>query len=125
MAGRSLPEWIGKTPDTPAPPRVRLRVFEAYGGRCYLSGRKIVPGDKWELEHKLALSLGGENREANLAPALKDAHKAKTASDVKAKAKADRVRKKHLGQWPAPTRKIQSRPFPRPRPETSASEESQ
>lgn len=111
MTGRSVPEWVGKTPDTPAPARVRLRVFEAHGGRCYLSGRKIMPGDAWELEHKRALSLGGENRETNLAPALKDAHRAKTADDVARKAKADRVRKKHLGIWPAPIRKLQSRGF--------------
>lgn len=113
MTGRSVPEWIGKTPDTPAPARVRLRVFEAHGGRCYLSGRKINPGDKWELEHKLALCLGGENRESNLAPALADAHKAKTAADVGMKAKADRIRMKHLGLWRPAKRKIPSRPFQR------------
>jgi len=111
MTGRSVPEWIGKTPDTPVPPRVRLRVFEAYEGRCYLSGRKIQPGDVWEVEHKKALSLGGENRESNLAPALKDAHREKTREDVAAKSKADRIRKKHLGQWPEPVRKLQSRGF--------------
>ncbi|MCV6826031.1 MULTISPECIES: HNH endonuclease [Halocynthiibacter] len=94
---RSVPEWIGKTPDTPVPPRVKLRVFEAHGGRCYLSGRKITAADKWELEHVLALSLGGENRESNLAPALKSEHKKKTARDVAQKAKNARVRKKHLG----------------------------
>lgn len=94
---RSVPEWIGKTPDTPAPPRVRLRVFEAHGGVCYLSGRKIMPGDAWQLEHPLALVNGGENRESNLAPALTAAHKIKTAEDVAQKAKNDRVRKRHLG----------------------------
>ena len=39
--GRTVPEWIGKTPDTPAPPRVRLRIFETFGGRCAICGRKI------------------------------------------------------------------------------------
>ena len=94
---REVAEWIGRTPDTPAPPRVRLRVFERYNGLCYLSGRKIMPGDKWQLEHPHALINGGENRESNLAPALVDAHKVKTAEDVKQKAKNDRVRKRHLG----------------------------
>jgi 5-methylcytosine-specific restriction endonuclease McrA len=97
VTGRSLDEWIGKTPDTKPPPRVRLRVFERYKGRCYLSGRLIRPGDKWELEHVLALALGGENREANLAPALVAAHREKTREDVGRKAKADRIRAKHLG----------------------------
>ena len=30
---RSVPEWIGKTDDTPAPPRVRLRVLERCEGK--------------------------------------------------------------------------------------------
>lgn len=97
MTGRSVDEWIGEHPDQAVPPRVRLRVFERYGGRCYLSGRLIRPGDAWDLEHIRALSLGGEHRESNLAPALKEPHKIKTKADRKAKAKADRTRKKHLG----------------------------
>ena len=99
MTRRSVPEWRGKTPDTPAPPRVRLRIFEAHDGRCHLSGRKIMPGDEWDLEHKQALANGGENRESNLAPALRTEHRVKTAEDVAQKAKDDRVKKKHLGIW--------------------------
>lgn len=94
---RAVPEWIGKTDDTPVPPRVRLRVFERYGGRCYLSGRKIMSGDRWDVEHIKAISLGGENRESNLAPALTAPHKIKTRADRAAKKKADRIRKRHLG----------------------------
>jgi 5-methylcytosine-specific restriction enzyme A len=94
---RSVEEWIGKTDDSPIPRRVRARVFDKYDGRCYLSGRKIMVGDKWEAEHILALSLGGEHRESNLAPALVGAHKIKTKSDRRIKAKNDRVRKRHIG----------------------------
>lgn len=97
MTGRAVPEWIGKTPDTPAPPRVRLRVFESAGGVCHLTGRKIWPGDEWDLDHVVALINGGENRESNLAPALREAHRAKTAQDVRTKAKAARLRKSHVG----------------------------
>ncbi len=96
MTGRKTKEWIGATPDTPAPPRVRLRVFEAYEGKCGITGRKIQPGDVWELDHIKALTNGGENRESNLQPALKEAHKAKTARDVAQKSKDRRVRSKHL-----------------------------
>jgi hypothetical protein len=74
-----------------------LRIFERENGICHISGRKIRPGDKRELEHKKALALGGEHREANMAPALVKPHKAKTAIDRKIKAKNDRVRKRHLG----------------------------
>jgi hypothetical protein len=94
---RSNPEWIGASDDAAVPPRVKIRVFEKYNGHCYLSGRKIMPGDAWDVEHIEALSLGGENREGNLAPALKKPHRVKTAHDRKVKAKNDRVRKKHLG----------------------------
>lgn len=96
MTGRKTNEWIGKSLDTPAPPRVRLRVFDAHNGKCALTGRKIMPGDVWELDHKQALTNGGENRESNLQPVLKDAHKAKTARDVAQKSKDRRVRAKHL-----------------------------
>lgn len=94
---RSVEEWVGATDDATPPPRVRLRVFERHGGMCHLTGRKIFPGDPWDLDHVQALCNGGENRESNLAPALREAHRKKTAEDVKVRAKADRVRKKHLG----------------------------
>lgn len=97
MTGRAVPEWIGKTPDTDVPPRVRRRVFDAYGGRCYLTGREIRPGDVWQLEDIKALINGGENRESNKAPALVEPHKEKTKRDVALKAKVARVRNKHLG----------------------------
>jgi len=94
---RSLPEWIGATDDTPIPPRVKLRVFERDGGVCHLSGRKIRAGEEWDCDHVKALINGGENRESNLAPALRVKHREKTALDVAEKAKIDRIRKKHLG----------------------------
>jgi len=97
VTGRSLPEWRGRTADTPVPPRVRRRVFDAYGGRCYLSGREILPGDIWEIEHVVAVSLGGLNVESNLAPVLVEPHKEKTRRDVAIKAKIARQRNKHLG----------------------------
>lgn len=97
MAARTVPEWIGATADTPIPPRVRLRVFEAHGGVCYLSGRKIRAGDAWQIDHVRALVNGGENREANLAPALADKHREKTAADVAEKSKVASIRAAHLG----------------------------
>lgn len=97
MSKRSVPEWKGKTPDAKIPARVRLRIFEAHGGICHLTDQKITAADQWDADHIIALANGGEHRESNLAPALRKAHRAKTAEDVKIKAKIDRVRKKHLG----------------------------
>lgn len=97
---RELPEWIGKTDDAKVPPRVRLRIFDREGGRCWISGRKIMPGDLWDLDHKIALINGGEHRESNLFPALRDKHREKTREDVAEKSKTARVRAKFLGIAP-------------------------
>jgi 5-methylcytosine-specific restriction endonuclease McrA len=97
VTARSVPEWIGSSPDAEVPPRVRLRIFDAHHGVCHISGRKIMAGEPWELEHKIAIINGGEHRESNMAPALKDKHKAKTAEDVAEKSAIATKRKKHLG----------------------------
>lgn len=94
---RTVTEWIGKTPDSKIPDRVRLRIFNRFDGRCYLSGREIRPGDAWEIEHRVALILGGEHRESNMAPVLAEFHKQKTAAEMKVKAKTDAIAKKHNG----------------------------
>ena len=97
---RKTDEWKGKTPDSMPPKRVRLRVFNRYGGECHISGRKIRPGDDWDLDHVIAICNGGENRESNLRPALRVEHRKKTAGDVSQKAKDDRIRAKHIGAVP-------------------------
>jgi 5-methylcytosine-specific restriction enzyme A len=110
MTGREPPEWIGETPDTKIPPRVRLRVFKRHGGICYLAGRKIQPGDQWDCDHVIALVNGGQNRESNLAPALKDKHREKTARDVAEKSKVRKKEMLDLGIKPC-RKKMQSRGF--------------
>ena len=94
---RSVDEWIGKTDDTAIPARVRLRVFERYGGKCYLSGRIIRAGEPWHLDHVVPLIGGGENRESNLAPVLTSPHREKTKKDVQEKALVAKKRMRHLG----------------------------
>lgn len=110
---RSVPEWIGKTPDTSPPTSVKLRVFAKYEGRCYLSGVKIKPGDAWQVEHikPIHLAQPGEilNRESNMAPALAAPHREKSNAELSAKAKADRVRAKHLGIYPKSKTPMRSR----------------
>ena len=120
MTGRTVEEWRGKTPNSTPPASVRARVFLAHNGRCHISGRPIRPGDVWELEHVRPLSMGGENRERNLAPALSDAHREKTAAEAGVRAKADRVRQKHLGIFPRSRRPLKGRPFAKSRPEIEA-----
>lgn len=105
---RSTPEWIGKTDDTPVPPRVRLRVFDRDGGRCQCGcWCKIYPGDKWETDHTKAIKNGGENRESNLRTLLFAHHKQKTKADLAEKSKVYRMKVKDLG-----IRKTSGRPMP-------------
>lgn len=94
---RSVPEWIGKTDDEKVPDRVRLRIWERWQGKCHLTGRKIMPADAWDLDHVEALINGGKHRENNLAPALRDKHREKTATDVAEKARTASLQKKHIG----------------------------
>lgn len=127
MTGRSVPEWIGKTPDSRPPQSVRLRVFERWGGRCHITGQRITLKDEWDLDHIKPLHLAEKdenlNRESNLAPAIRERHREKTAKENKAKAKADRLRAGHLGIKPPSRRKIPSRPFPKSRPPLTTRQE--
>lgn len=94
---RSVEEWIGKTDDQVPPPRVRLRVFDAATGRCYLCSRKILAGEYWQCDHVIALVNGGFNCESNLRPACRNCCYTKTADDVAEKSLINRKRSKHLG----------------------------
>lgn len=108
---RSLPEWRGKTDDTKVPAHVRVRCFDRAKGVCHISGRKIMAGEKWELDHIKPLILGGEHAEFNLAPALVAPHREKSAGEVTVKSKIERVRQKHLGIYPKSPARFQSRGF--------------
>jgi len=110
MTARSLPEWVGATPDTAIPPRVRLRVWERCEGRCGECGRKLTPADTWIVEHLTALVNGGINRENNLGITCGWCKPNKDAEDVAEKSKVASIRKKHLGII-GPKRKMQGPGF--------------
>lgn len=114
---RSVPEWIGKTDDTPVPPRVRLRVLERDGRRCQCGcGREVAPADKWQTDHRTAIINGGENRERNLCTLLTVCHLRKTVADVGEKAAIAKVAKKHAGIVTKSRRPIAGRGFQRSEP---------
>lgn len=93
---RSVNEWVGETDDEPVPPRVRLRVFERFGGVCCECTVKIR-GRRWICDHRKAIINGGQNRESNLGPIHEACDKTKTKTDVAEKRINNRVRSKHLG----------------------------
>lgn len=108
---RVLPIWIGRDDNHRAPGKVRQRVFDREHGRCHLCEQPIQPGQKWDLDHVVALINGGENAEPNLKPAHRKCHKVKTARDVAEKAKVVAIRQRHLGIVDAP--KLRGSPFPK------------
>lgn len=109
---RATEEWTGRTDDHRAPGRVRDRIMARDNHRCHMCSREISAGEKWDLDHVVALINGGENRETNLRPAHRKCHVEKTALDVAEKAKVAAVRKKHLGIKPAPAKPLRSAGFP-------------
>ena len=118
---RSVSEWIGKTDDSKAPPRVRQRAFDRDGGKCHLCSIVIKPIEGFELDHVVALINGGENRETNLAPAHKHCHLAKTRLDVAKKVKVAAIRQRFTGAK-QPTGKLKSAGFPQSTKSTQRTE---
>lgn len=85
-------------------PRERLALFEKHRGVCCLCNLKIIVGDKWIVEHIIALELGGGNDDENLGPAHDYCAREKTKADHARGAKLKRVRQKHLGIKAEPKR---------------------
>lgn len=77
--------------------QARARVFLGADGRCHVCTRKIAPGEEWEVEHVVPLSMGGADTPANMHPAHRDCHRPKTAAEARVRAKADRAGKAHAG----------------------------
>jgi 5-methylcytosine-specific restriction endonuclease McrA len=101
---RSVEEWVGVTPDSKPPPHVVLRIFERANGICHIAKRKIRAAEPWDVEHVISLRdwensgrEGHGNRESNMAPALRDKHRAKTAKENRERAEANGKKAKHLG----------------------------
>ena len=108
---RSSSVWHSDNHDADIPQRVRLRLFEASGGRCASCGRKLGPGDKWQADHIIALVNGGEHSEANLQVLCDWCHKAKSRKDVAIKSKSARIRANHV--LPRQPSRLKSKGFPK------------
>lgn len=104
---------VGSTKRKPMTPARRLRIFEAHGGKCCLCDNKIDGvREPWTIEHLIALGLGGADEDRNCAPAHEACRRDKDKLDVRAIAKAKRVKQRHLG-IKAPKQTIKSAPFPK------------
>lgn len=108
---RAVAEWIGKTPDTPIPPRVKVRILRRQNHKCGITGAPIPPGVTPDYDHTIALINGGQNRESNIRAVLPDPHKVKSKNDVAEKVKTDAMTIKAFG-LASPKQKIPNRPKP-------------
>ena len=71
----------------------RAEIFMDHGGRCYLCNEKIGVDEIYDLDHEIALDLGGKDEAENLRPAHQDCHRGKTKADIKLIAKGRRIRR--------------------------------
>lgn len=103
---RPTQEWIGRKPETPVPPRVKLRLWWQQDGRCAECKRKFLSGERPQVDHVIALINGGEHRESNLRLLCPWCHIIKTRGDIREKSRVARRAKSHYGlrhrrsRWP-------------------------
>jgi 5-methylcytosine-specific restriction protein A len=117
---RSTAEWIGASDDSTIPARVKVRVFDKFGGYCAACTRTIVGKLRPAYDHHVAIINGGRNSESNLQLLCVSCHALKTKSDVAEKASVYRKRAKHLGLSPKRA-KIKSAGFRPVAPQLTAS----
>jgi 5-methylcytosine-specific restriction endonuclease McrA len=70
---------------------LRKRVFERDQGVCHVCGRY---DSKWQADHVLPLSLGGEDSLGNLETLCRLHHAEKTKAEAPVRAKTDRLRER-------------------------------
>ena len=64
-------------------PKRRAELFSKQGGKCQNCKRKIRPGERWDLDHRVALENQGSNDDSNLQVLCQNCHGAKTPEDHK------------------------------------------
>lgn len=77
--------------------RKRAELFRDLNGICHICEGRISVGEAWEVEHPIALELGGADDASNWKLAHVKCHKRKTAEDAGKIAKGNRVRARHMG----------------------------
>jgi hypothetical protein len=92
---RSVPEWIGKTPDTQIPARVKLRIKARANNRC--QSCKILVRGGGEFDHRPALINGGENRESKIEFLCRNCHVQRTKEDMALKSRSAKTQRSVAG----------------------------
>jgi 5-methylcytosine-specific restriction protein A len=106
MTGRELhKEWVGKRPTSMPGAIVRLRICEAQDNKCACGCGHVFDYsvDQIDVDHKLALKDGGENRESNLQGLLRQHHVTKTNAEATARGVANRHKAKAFAHQNKPS----------------------
>lgn len=90
-------------------PARRARVLAAHGNCCAYPGCEV--SEALEIDHVIALELGGKDADENLEPLCGPHHKVKTARDLGLIARAKRRKAKHDGTYPPSRAQLRSRGF--------------
>jgi 5-methylcytosine-specific restriction endonuclease McrA len=90
-------------------PARRARILARDGHRCRYPGCAQILG--LEVDHIVALGLGGRDSDDNLETLCAAHHRQKTSRDASLIAKAKRAGAKHRGEFPPSKAKIRSRGF--------------
>jgi 5-methylcytosine-specific restriction protein A len=116
---RSVPEWVGKRPESMPGNLVLLRIYARQNGLCGCGCGRVMNlnRDKIDREHTIPLIDGGENRESNLTLMLHEHHVPKTAAEASQRAEA---RQHQAKAFTRPPSKLQSPGFPRAQPQRRA-----
>lgn len=96
ITARDVEEWVGKTPDTPVPPRVKDRILQRQGDCCHVCERQFSARLKPEFDHRPALINGGQNRESMIFAICEFCHEPLTKADVEEKSRVADMRKNHF-----------------------------
>ncbi len=72
------------------------RIYAKCNGHCASCGRKLMAGEDYEIDHKIALANGGTDDDENLQLLCEGCHLIKTGDDVSDAAKGKRRYIKHV-----------------------------
>lgn len=87
------------TPRKPISTIRRAAIFKAARGVCHICERRIQAGERWEVEHRIPLALGGADDDSNRRPAHEKCHAKKTRDDQSSIARAKRREARHTGAY--------------------------
>lgn len=80
-------------------PSEKSRVIDRQNSKCACGCRGELVVGQIDFDHSVALQFGGTNDLSNFVALIRKHHRAKSNDENTARAKCDRLKLKHSGQW--------------------------